>query len=97
MVSIEMTTFHLMDLDLKSKRRMRARELSFLCTKADVFITDIGCKARNFNVQPSYLFFCTFELEGSVNCKTSSKCCPGFPSNILTGITEEIRKAYSTT
>src|SRR5271168_2063806 len=82
--------FHPMNLDLKSKGRMREQDLSFLCVKADVFVTDIGCKARNFNVQPSYLFFCTFELEGLVNCKASSRCHPGFPLNILMGIAEEI-------
>jgi hypothetical protein len=91
MVSIKMTTFHPMNLDLKSKGRMRERALSFLCMKADVFVTDIGCKARNFHVQPSYLFFCTFKLEGLVNFKVSSRCCPRFSLNILMGIVEEIK------
>src|SRR5208282_3666067 len=91
MVSIETTTFHPMNLDLQRKGRMRERELSFLSAKVDVFVVDIGCQARNFNVQSSYLFLCTCELEGLVDCEASSRCCPGFPSNILTGITEEIK------
>ena len=32
----------------------------------------------------------TFELKGLVDCKVSGRCHPRFPSNVLTGITEEI-------
>jgi len=81
-----------MKADLKSKGQMREQELSFFSPKVDVFIADVGCKAGNFNVQPSNnLFLGMFEFKGLVNCEASSGCRPGFPSNILTGIAEEIK------
>ena len=86
-----MALLHPMNADLVSKGRVGECELDFIRPKIGVFVTDVGCKMGNFNVQSDNFFLGMFKLESLVNCKASCRCCPGFPLNVLVGIMEEVK------
>lgn len=91
MEGIETASIHPMNADLMGKGRVGERDVDFLHPKIGIFITDVGRKTGNFNVQPGDFFLSTLELECPVNCKASCRCRPGFHSNVLAGVTEEVK------
>ena len=86
-----MALLHPMNADLVSKGGVGEHELDFLRPKIGVFVTDVGCKMGNFDVQLGNFFLSMFKLESPVDCKVSCRCRPGFPSNVFAGIMEEVK------